>query len=115
MTMVMAVPAMMMVVIRMTNGNDNLGARRRYQRSEEHQSEKSKTKFLHNYSDAQWVCQVVVPRCSIISVCARQITKNKIGKATPRTPPANISANRSTPSGATINFVNIPRRWPIKS
>ena len=54
---------MMMVVIRMTNGNDNLGARRRYQRSEEHQSENSKTNLLHTYSDAQPRPQVVVLCC----------------------------------------------------
>jgi hypothetical protein len=46
MTVMMAVPAMMMMV-RMSNSNDNLAARCRYQRSEEHHSEKSKRKFLH--------------------------------------------------------------------
>ncbi len=51
---------MMMMVIRMSNSHDNLGARYRYQRSKEHQSEKSKTKFLHGYSDAQPLRQVVV-------------------------------------------------------
>jgi hypothetical protein len=54
MTVMMAVPAMMVVmVVVVSNSNDNLGARCRYQRSKEHQSEKSKTNLLHTYSDAQ--------------------------------------------------------------
>jgi hypothetical protein len=39
MTMVMAIPAMMiMMVVRMADLDNNLGARRRYQRSKEHKS-----------------------------------------------------------------------------
>jgi len=59
MTVMVAVPAVVVMVIRMSDSNHNLGARRRYQRSEEHQSEKAKTKFLHTYSDAQPMRQVV--------------------------------------------------------
>jgi hypothetical protein len=47
MTMVVAVPAVMMMV-RMSDFDDNLGVRYRYQRSKENKSEKAKTKFLHN-------------------------------------------------------------------
>jgi hypothetical protein len=52
-----------MVVVRMSNLNHNLGARCRYQRSKEHQSENAKTNLLHSYSDAQSCNQVVVLRC----------------------------------------------------
>jgi len=44
---------MVIMVVCMSDFDDNLGARCRYQRSQEHKSEKAKTKFLHNYSDAQ--------------------------------------------------------------
>jgi hypothetical protein len=44
---------MVVMVVVVSNSNDNLGARCRYQRSKEHQSEKSKTNLLHTYSDAQ--------------------------------------------------------------
>jgi hypothetical protein len=46
MTMVMAVPAMMMMV-RVSDFDDNLRVRYRNQRSEEHKSEEYETKFLH--------------------------------------------------------------------
>jgi hypothetical protein len=50
MTVVVAVPAMMMVIVVViaADRNNNLGARCRNQRNEEHQSEKAKTKFLHS-------------------------------------------------------------------
>jgi hypothetical protein len=48
MTMVMAVPAMPMVMMVIPNRNNNLGARCRDQRNEEHKGKKSKRKFLHN-------------------------------------------------------------------
>ena len=83
MTMVMAVPAVViMMVVRMSDLDNDLGARCRYQRSEEHKSEKCKTKFLHNYSDAQRVRQVVVLCPPICIQCARLNTKMKISKAT---------------------------------
>ena len=53
MTVVMAVPAMtMMMVMVVSDRDNNLGARCRNQRNEEHQSEKAKTKFLHSQMDA---------------------------------------------------------------
>jgi hypothetical protein len=49
MTVVVAIPAVvMMMVVVVSNRDNNLGARCRYQRNEEHQSEKAKTKFLHS-------------------------------------------------------------------
>jgi hypothetical protein len=49
MTVVVAVPAvvMMIMMVVVADRNNNLGARCRDQRNEEHQSEKAKTKFLH--------------------------------------------------------------------
>jgi hypothetical protein len=70
MTVVMAVPAMV-VMVRMSNLDNDLGARCRYQRSEEQKSENSKTKFLHNYSDAQPMRQVVALGRRIGIACAR--------------------------------------------
>ncbi len=61
---------MMMMVVRMSNCHDNLGARCGYQRSKEHKSEKSKTEFLHSYSDALPLRQVVVVAIRFIA-CAR--------------------------------------------
>jgi hypothetical protein len=81
MTMMVAVPAVMMMV-RMSDFDDNLGVRYRYQRSKENKSEKAKTKFLHNYSDAQSMRQVVVRCRPIVIACAIQNTKMKIRKAT---------------------------------
>jgi len=65
MTVVMAIPTMVviMMVVVVSDSNDHLGARCRYQRSKEHQSEKTKTELLHTYSDAQPPRQVVVLCC----------------------------------------------------
>jgi len=52
-----------MVVVVVTNSNDHLGARCRYKRSKEHQSEDSKTNLLHSYSDAHPPRQVVMLCC----------------------------------------------------
>jgi len=57
MTVMMAVPAMPMM--RVSNRNDNLSVRCRYQRNEEQKGEKSKRKFLHNY----YGCPTLVSGC----------------------------------------------------
>ena len=75
MTMMMAIPTVVMVV-RMPHLDDDLGARRRYQRREEHQSEKSKTKFLHIDSDAQPTRLVVVVSRSIVGSVQHGTQKN---------------------------------------
>jgi hypothetical protein len=59
MTMVVAVPAMAVVVVTMSDRDDNLGARCRYQRNEERKGKNSKRKFLHsNYG-----CPTASPGC----------------------------------------------------
>jgi hypothetical protein len=68
MTMMMAVPAM--PVMLMSNLDNYLSARCRYQRHEEHKGEKSKHKFLHS----PFGCPTTFPGCGAIAsnycVCA---------------------------------------------
>jgi hypothetical protein len=54
---------MAMMMVTMSNRYDNLSARCRYQRNEEHKGEKTKRKFLHS----TFGCLTSYPGCEQIS------------------------------------------------
>lgn len=103
----------MPVVMIPSNSNDNLGARCRNQRNEEHKGEKTKHKFLHNPSDAQ-------PRFGVVERL-REIIQ-RVQNLTPN----NTAAKRThlysflltpypLPSHTLGRYNQARNRWPIKS
>jgi hypothetical protein len=106
MTMMMAVPAMTMMLVSYLN--DNLGARCRYQRNEEHKGEKTKHKFLHS----SFGCPTTGPGCGPISSNYRACTKQHIENSIPTDNPLGFQ-RRCAPLH-TLGSYNQPRRWPIK-
>jgi hypothetical protein len=113
MTVVMAVPAMPMVMMIVSDRNDNLGARCRYQRNEEHKGEKTKRKFLHSVGCPTHVR--VVELAAKFIVCAKPIAEAGL-------PQSNLDGaaliltvySLSLASLHTLERYNQPCRWPIK-